>query len=97
MMPVAYMGIGYPMTGQPKSWTRFWMLIMISSLMSLTSQGIGESASAVFMNDTNTAVAAGGAVMLPLILFGGFLVKVIELVIIINNNFTIIINNLFNN
>lgn len=63
-------------TGQPQEVMREVFLLMIAVLLSLTAQSIGESVSAIWMDNQNAAVFAGGIIPLPMILFGGFLVKV---------------------
>ena len=55
---------------------RFSMLLLISILLSFLAQCIGECAGAAFMKSQNTAVFVGGFIPLPMILFGGFLVKI---------------------
>ncbi len=68
--------IVYNATGQPEEVMRQFDLILIAVLMAFTAQSIGESVSAIWMDNQNAAVFAGGIIPLPMILFGGFLVKV---------------------
>jgi hypothetical protein len=68
--------IVYNTTGQPEEVLRQFNLLLVSVLMSFTAQSIGEIVSAIWMDNQNAAVFAGGIIPLPMILFGGFLVKV---------------------
>jgi hypothetical protein len=71
-----YIVIVYNTTGQPEEVMRQFCLLLIAVLLAFTAQSIGESVSAIWMNNQNAAVFAGGIIPLPMILFGGFLVKV---------------------
>jgi hypothetical protein len=71
-----YILITYFYSNQPLEWFRFSALCVISILLSFLAQSIGECASAIFMENQSAAVFAGGLVPLPMILFGGFLVKI---------------------
>ena len=44
-------------------------------MVSFVAEGIGAAVSAIFMREPTTAAFAAGAVPMPMILFGGFLVK----------------------
>ena len=55
---------------------RFTMLTLVSIVLSFSAQSIGECGGAIFMGNPMAAVIFGGFVPLPMILFGGFLVKV---------------------
>lgn len=48
---------------------------MITILVSFISESIGAISSAMFMNNPSAAAFLAGAIPLPMILFGGFLVK----------------------
>ncbi|CAG2166748.1 unnamed protein product, partial [Oppiella nova] len=74
--PLIYMVITYWYSNQPHEPIRFGLLLFISIILSFLAQSIGECTSAIYMDNQNAAVFAGGLIPLPMILFGGFLVKV---------------------
>ena len=76
LTPVIYVMIIHFYTGQPQELVRFSSMILISIILSLLAQSIGECTSAIWMNNQGAAVFAGGFIPLPMILFGGFLCKI---------------------
>ena len=71
-----YILITYFYSHQPLEVFRFLTLVLLSIMLALVAQSIGECASACFMENQNAAVVVGGLIPLPMILFGGFLVKI---------------------
>lgn len=76
MTPLVYVAITYWWSSQPLEFFRFAILNLIAVLLSFLAQSIGECTSAIWMDNQNAAVFAGGLIPLPMILFGGFLVKI---------------------
>ncbi|XP_046920099.2 ATP-binding cassette sub-family G member 4-like [Dermatophagoides farinae] len=74
-IPSIYTVYIYTSTGQPNQYFREAYLLLITIMVSFVAEGIGAAVSAIFMRDPTTAAFAAGAVPMPMILFGGFLVK----------------------
>ncbi|XP_027195201.2 ATP-binding cassette sub-family G member 4-like [Dermatophagoides pteronyssinus] len=75
VIPTIYTIYIYNATGQPSQYFREAYLLLITILVSFVAEGMGAAVSAVFMRDSTTAAFAAGAIPMPMILFGGFLVK----------------------
>ncbi|XP_054158376.1 ATP-binding cassette sub-family G member 1-like [Oppia nitens] len=74
--PLIYISITYWWSNQPAEINRFIILNTIAILLSLLAQSLGECCSAIYMDNQNAAVFAGGLLPLPMILFGGFLARI---------------------
>lgn len=75
IIPSIYLLWIYWYTNQPEQYFREGYLLLISIMVSFISESIGEICSAIFMNKPTAASFIAGAVPLPMVLFGGFLVK----------------------
>lgn len=75
VIPSIYVCYIYAFTGQPKQFYREGYLILLTILISFISESMGSALSAIFMKQPTTAAFAAGFLPLPMILFGGFLVK----------------------
>lgn len=74
-IPSIFISYIYSFTGQPKQFYREAYLLLLTILISFISESMGSALSAIFMKQPITAAFAAGALPLPMILFGGFLVK----------------------
>ena len=74
-MPSIYVLYIYEFTSQPRQYYREFYLLFITIMVGFVSESIGSICSAIFMEKPMVAAFAAGSVPLPMILFGGFLVK----------------------
>jgi len=65
----------YEFTSQPRQFFREFYLLYITILVGFASESMGTICSAIFMDNPTAAALAAGSIPLPMVLFGGFLVK----------------------
>ncbi|KAI2802268.1 ABC protein, sub ABCG [Blomia tropicalis] len=75
IIPSIYVAYMYEFTSQPKQLYREGYLLFITIMVGFVSESIGSICSAIFMDNPMAAAMSAGSVPLPMVLFGGFLVK----------------------
>ena len=76
LYPVIFCVVSYVMTGQLLEPARLSWFILIHIIMAFVSQSLGMLIGAIFMEDASAAVFLGPISTVPIMLFGGFFVRI---------------------
>ena len=76
LYPAIFAAISFVMTGQLLEWHRFLAFALIMILTGFVSQSLGLMIGALFMEDASAAVFLGPISTVPIMLFGGFFVRI---------------------